>query len=111
VPIGHTTNLASRLEGLAHPGSVVVSANAYKLVESYFACKPLGAARLKGIDEPAPIYEILGVGPLRTKLQGAARRGLTRFVGRHSELEQMRRVLELAKARHGQIVAVMGEPG
>jgi class 3 adenylate cyclase/predicted ATPase len=111
VPIGHTTNLASRLEGLAHPGSVVVSANTYKLVEGYFECKPLGAARIKGIDEPVPIYEILGVGPLQTKLQVAARRGLARFVGRHSELEQMRRALELAKAGHGQIVAVMGEPG
>src|SRR6185436_12479919 len=49
--------------------------------------------------------------PLRTKLQVAARRGLTRFVGRHTEMEQLRRAVEQAKAGHGQIVGVMGEPG
>ncbi len=111
VPVGHSTNLASRMEGLAMPGSIVVSENTYKLIEGYFECKALGAAQVKGINEPVNIYEVLGVGPLRTRLQVAARRGLVRFVGRHSELEQMRRALDQAKAGHGQIVAVMGEPG
>src|SRR5262249_18174701 len=50
-------------------------------------------------------------GPLRTRLQVAARRGLTRFIGRQSEREHLRRALEQAKAGHGQIVGVMGEPG
>src|SRR4030095_5151521 len=50
-------------------------------------------------------------GPRRTKLQVAMRRGLTRFVGRHSEMEQLQRALEHAKTGHGQIVGVMGEPG
>jgi predicted ATPase len=54
---------------------------------------------------------VLGAGPLRTRLQVSARRGLTRFVGRHSELEQMQRALAQAQAGHGQIVGVMGEPG
>src|SRR4029434_11247445 len=53
----------------------------------------------------------MGAGPLRTRLQVAARRGLTRFVGRQSEMEQLQRALEQAKAGHGQIVGVMGEPG
>src|SRR5262249_7602134 len=57
------------------------------------------------------VYEVLGAGPLRTRLQVAARRGLTRFVGRQSELEQLRLALEQAQAGHGQIVGVMGEPG
>src|SRR5213594_1454034 len=61
--------------------------------------------------EPLPVYEVVGAGPLRTRLQVAARRGLTRFVGRHSELEQLQRAFEQAKAGHGQIVGVMGEPG
>src|SRR5712692_9002424 len=111
VPVGHSTNLASRMESLATPGSIVVSEHTYKLIEGYFECKPLGAAQVKGIDEPVPIYEVLGVGPLRTRLQVAARRGLVRFVGRHSEMEHLKRAFEQAKSSHGQIVGVMGEPG
>jgi len=57
------------------------------------------------------VYEVLGAGPLRTRLQVAARHGLTRFVGRQSELEQLRRAWQEAQAGHGQIVGVMGEPG
>jgi class 3 adenylate cyclase/predicted ATPase len=110
-PIGHSTGLASRMEGLATPGSIVVSEHTYKLTEGYFECKPLGAVRVKGVSAPVSIYEVLGVGPLRTRLQVAARRGLVRFVGRHSEMAQLQRALEQAKAGHGQIVGVMGEPG
>jgi hypothetical protein len=110
-PIGHSTGLAARMEGLATPGSIVVSEHTYKLTEGYFAFKPLGAVRVKGVSEPVNIYEVVGVGPLRTRLQVAARRGFTRFVGRQSELEQLRRTLAQATAGHGQIVGVMGEPG
>jgi len=109
--IGHSTSLASRMEGLATPGSIVVSEHTYKLTDGYFQFKALGAARVKGVSEPVYIYEVLGVGPLRTRLQVAARRGLARFVGRRSELEQMQKAWDLTKAGHGQIVAAMGEPG
>src|SRR4030095_11759624 len=77
----------------------------------YFAFKDLGQTQIKGVEAPLKVYEVLGVGLLRTKLQVAARRGLTRFVGRQSELEQMQHALTQAKAGHGQIVGVMGEPG
>src|SRR5712692_202486 len=110
-PIGHSTSLASRMESLAIPGSVLVSEHTQKLTEGYFDFKPLGAARVKGVSEPVHIYEVLGVGPLRTRLQVTARRGLVRFVGRQSELEQMKKASELARGGHGQIVGVMGEPG
>src|SRR5215510_2417029 len=108
-PIGHSTGLASRMEGLATPGSIVVSEHTYKLTEGYFAFKPLGTVRVKGVTEPIPIYEVLGVGPLRTRLQVAARRGFTRFVGRQRELEQLQQALLHAQAGHGQIVGVIGE--
>src|SRR5712692_9763131 len=111
VPVGHSVNLASRMESLAMPGSIVASENTYKLVEGYFECKALGAVQVKGLDEPVNLYEVLGIGPLRTRLQVATRRGLVRFVGRQSELEQLKKSLEQAKAGHGQIVGVMGEPG
>ncbi|MBI3302216.1 MAG: zinc ribbon domain-containing protein, partial [Deltaproteobacteria bacterium] len=109
-PIGHSTNLAARMEGLATPGTIVVSEHTHKLTEGYFEFKALGAAQVKGVTEPVHIYEVWGVGPLRTRLQVAARRGLVRFVGRQSELEQLKKTLEQAKAGHGQIVGVMGEP-
>ncbi len=111
VPVGQSTHLASRMENLATPGAIVVSEHTHKLTEGYFDFKSLGPAQIKGFTEPVHIYEVSGVGPLRTKLQVAARRGLVRFVGRQSEMEQLRRVWELAKAGHGQIAGVVGEPG
>ena len=111
VLVGQSTNLASRMESLATPGSILVSEHTYKLTEGYFEFKALGQAQVKGFAEPLNIYEVAGVGPLRTKLQLSVRRGLARFVGRQSELEQLQRALESAKAGHGQIAGVMGEPG
>ncbi len=111
VPIGHSTNLASRMESLATPGSIVVSEHTHRLTDGYFEFKSLGAAQVKGVSEPIKIYEVVGVGPLRTKLQVAARRGLARFIGRQRELETLQKALEQTKAGHGQIAGVMGEPG
>jgi len=111
VPVGHSTNIAARMEQMANPGSIVVTEYTHKLTAGYFEFKALGRTQVKGVEEPLNVYEVLGAGPLRTRLQVAARRGLTRFVGRHSEMDQMRQALEQAKEGHGQIVGVMGEPG
>ncbi len=111
VPVGHSTNLAARMEQLAAPGSILVTEQTHRLTEGYFAFKALGETPIKGMEAPLHIYEVLGAGPLRTRLQVAARRGLTRFVGRYVETDQMKRALDQAKAGHGQIVGVMGEPG
>ena len=111
VPIGHATSLAARLQSMANPGSIVVSASTFRLTDGFFAFKALGAAQIKGVSEPVPVYEVVGVGPLRTRLQVAARRGLVRFVGRQRELELMQQAWEQAKRGQGQIVAAVGEPG
>jgi len=110
-PIGHPANLASRMQSLANPGSTVISEATRKLVEGYFALKSLGSSRVKGIAEPVNLHEVTGVGPLRTKLQRAALRGFTRFVGRDAEMAALDRAAEFAKSGHGQIVAVVGEAG
>jgi class 3 adenylate cyclase len=110
-PIGHTTNLASRMQVVAPTGSIAISEATRKLVEGYFLLKALGPTLVKGLAEPINVYEVTGLGPLRTRLQRAAGRGLTRFVGRGAELAQMRRALELARDGHGQVVAAMGDPG
>src|SRR5262249_4892902 len=111
VPVGHSTNLAARMEQLANPGTVLVTEYTHKLTEGSFQFKALGETQVKGVEKPLPIYEVLGIGPLRTRLQVAARRGLTRFVGRQAEQEQLRRAFTHATAGHGQIVGVIGEPG
>ncbi|MBI3797001.1 MAG: AAA family ATPase, partial [Deltaproteobacteria bacterium] len=111
VPVGHSTNLAARMEQLAAPGSILVTAYTHRLTDGYFVFKDLGQTQIKGMEGPLHVYEVLGAGPLHTKLQVSARRGLTRFVGRQAELEQLRLALEQATAGHGQIVGTMGEPG
>jgi len=110
-PIGHTTNLASRLQSLARTGTVAVSEQTCKLVEGYFQLKPLGPTRIKGVSEPVNVYEVTGLGPLRTRLQRSAGRGLSKFVGRQAEMESLKRAADQAKAGRGQIVAAMAEAG
>jgi class 3 adenylate cyclase len=67
--IGHTTNLASRMQTAAPVGSIVVSEATRKLYEGCFILKPLGATKVKGVSEPVNVYEVTGLGPLRTRLQ------------------------------------------
>src|SRR5262249_15408900 len=99
------------MEQLASPGSILVTEQTHKLTAGYFEFKALGKTQVKGVEAPLHVYEAVGAGPLRTRLQVAAQRGLTRFVGRHMGMAQIRRALEQTKAGHGQIVGVMGEPG
>ena len=110
-PIGHTANLASRMQAVAPTGSIAISENARRLVEGYFALKPRGPTRVKGVTEPVNVYEVTGLGSLRTRLQRSAGRGLSKFVGREREMAAMRHALELMKKGHGQVVAAMGEAG
>ena len=83
-PIGHSTSLAARLQTLANPGSIAISEAMRKLVEGYFT---IGLARIKGSTDRVEVYEVTGLGPLRTRLQRSAGRGLTKFVGREREME------------------------
>jgi adenylate cyclase len=110
-PLGHTIHIASRMEGIATPTSILVSESTYKLAEGYFAFKALGGAQIKGIPEPLAVYEVLGPGTLRTRLQLAAHRGLARFVGRELEMEHLNRALTTVRAGQGQVVGVVGEAG
>jgi hypothetical protein len=110
-PIGYSISLASRLQTLAAPGSIVIGESVQKLVEGYFQLKALGTSRLKGVSEPVHVYDVLGLGPLRTRLQRSVRRGLTKFVGREREIEALKHAAEQVRTGHGQIAAAMAEPG
>lgn len=110
-PVGHAINLASRFESLAEPGAILAGAETWALAEGYFRFRALEPIVVKGVREPVTAYEVLGLGPLRTRLEMAARRGLARFVGRASELERMLAALARTRNGAGEIVALMGEPG
>ena len=80
-PIGHSVSLASRLQSLAAPGSVVIGKGVQQFVEGYFQLKAMGASRIKGVREPVNVYEVIGLGSLRTRLQRSAGRGLNQVRG------------------------------
>src|SRR4051812_39169622 len=80
--VGQTTHLAARMEQSATPGAVLIAPDTLRLVEGYVQIKALGPISIKGLDEPIEVYEIVGAGASRTRLQAAAARGFTRFVGR-----------------------------
>jgi len=109
--VGQTTHLAARMEQLAAPGSIRLTAGTLHLAEGFIQVTPLGPVPIKGLGEPIEVFELVGAGAARTRLEAAARRGLTRFVGRDAELEQLRDALDRASLGHGQVVAVVGEPG
>ncbi|MFQ5896985.1 MAG: adenylate/guanylate cyclase domain-containing protein [Candidatus Methylomirabilia bacterium] len=109
--VGQTTHLAARMEQLASPGSILLTAETLRLAEGFVQVKPLGPVPVRGLEAPIEVYEIIGAGPVRRRLEAAVARGLTRFVGRQTELEGLRQALEQAHAGHGQVVAVVGEPG
>jgi class 3 adenylate cyclase len=109
--IGQTTHLAARMEQLADPGSIVIAPETLALAEGYVEVRPLGSVPVKGLVDPVETYELMGAGPRRSRLSAAAARGLTRFVGRDGELEQLREALGRAAEGHGQVIAIVGEPG
>jgi class 3 adenylate cyclase/ribosomal protein L40E len=107
-PVGHVTNLAARMQTVAPAGSIAASQATQRLCEGYFEFRALGPTAVKGLNAPVEVYEVVRAGPLKTHFQLAARRGLTKFVGREAELAQMKRALELARSGKGQLVASGG---
>ena len=110
-PIGLTAHLAARLQTIAPPGSIAISEQTRALVEGYFELRTLGPTAVKGVSEPVSVFEVTGLGPLRTHFEVSAQRGLTKFVGREREIAELKRALGLAHSGRGQIVAAVAEAG
>src|SRR5260370_14062647 len=110
-PVGHAATLAARMQTVAPAGGIVISEETRRLVEGYFELRDLGKTEVKGVSEPINVYEVTGIGALRGHFELAARRGLTKFVGREREVAEMKRALELARAGQGQIVAALAGAG
>jgi class 3 adenylate cyclase len=109
--VGQTTHLAARMEQLATPGTIHLPAATLRLVEGLIRVTSLGPMPIKGLPVPVEVFELLGVAPMRRRLQAAIARGLTRFIGREQELAVLRQTLAQAGQGQGQLVALLGEAG
>jgi class 3 adenylate cyclase/tetratricopeptide (TPR) repeat protein len=109
--VGQTTHLAARMEQMATPGTILLAPATLRLAEGYVQVMARGPVAVKGLPDPVEIYALTGASAQRSRLHVAAARGLTRFVGRDAEIEQIRRALALGHEGRGQVVAIVGEPG
>jgi class 3 adenylate cyclase/tetratricopeptide (TPR) repeat protein len=109
--VGQTTHLAARMEQLATPGSILLTADTLRLVEGLVQVTALGSIPVKGLSEPVEAIELVGASTLRGQFQAKVAGGLTRFVGRQTERAAIVQALERAGAGHGQVVALVGEAG
>jgi class 3 adenylate cyclase/tetratricopeptide (TPR) repeat protein len=109
--VGPTTHLAARMEQLALPGTVRLSADTARLAEGFIEARSLGPVPVKGLKAPVEVFELKGAAEGRSRFLVAIARGLSRFVGRHAELAALEHALDRAGEGHGQVFATIGEPG
>jgi class 3 adenylate cyclase/ribosomal protein L40E len=109
--VGDTVNLASRMEGLAEPGTTYVTGETFKLTEGLFRFEALGEKEVKGKEELVKVYRVIVPSTRRTRFDVSAERGLTPFVARERELELLLDGFERSKAGGGQAFSIMGEAG
>ena len=108
--IGETTHLARRMEEMAPPGAIWLTRATFALADSLVQARPLGALGVRGRSSPVEVFELVGARALR-RIEVAALRGLTRFVGRDREMEELERIHQQVLGGHGQVTAVFGELG
>jgi class 3 adenylate cyclase len=109
--VGDTTNLASRMESIARPGTILVSKNTFKLARDFFEFESLGKIEVKGKKEPQEAFELIKTGEVETRIEAAVAKGLTRFVGRKNSMASLMEAYEKAKSGSGQVVGIVGEAG
>jgi class 3 adenylate cyclase len=109
--VGQTTHLAARMEQLAPPGTIRLTAGTVRLIEGLVQVTALGPLPIKGFAEPVEVYELVGAMAVRQRFQARAAQGLTRFVGRQHEIDVLHQALEQTGTGHGQVVALVGEAG
>jgi class 3 adenylate cyclase len=108
---GNTVGLGQRMEQLATPDQVYLTANSANLVSGFFGLRDLGPFQLKGVSAPVRVYELEGVGPLRSPLEVSRSRGFSRFVGRQTEMAALEAALSQSLDGSAQVIGVVGEPG
>lgn len=109
--VGDTTNLASRMQNLASPGSILVSKHTHRLTRDFFEFETLGEIAVKGKDRPQEAYGLVRAGEIKTRFGAARAKGLTRFVGRESAMGSLLEAYDNAASGSGQVVGIVGEAG
>src|SRR5215469_7654079 len=109
--VGDTTHLASRVQGVAPPGTILITEASHRLVEGYVRTEGLGPVAVKGRSEPVRVYRVMGRRRGRTRLEVSVDRGLTELVGREQDLAVLHECLARVRAGRGQVVGIVGEPG
>ena len=109
--VGDTTNLASRLESMASPNSILVSQDTFRLVQDFFEFETLGPVKVKGKEEPQEAFELLKASGVKTRFGAAVVKGLTRFVGRKNSMTALKEAYDWFLSGSGQVVGVVGEAG
>jgi class 3 adenylate cyclase len=109
--LGETPNVAARLQGLAAPNTVVISATTFQLLGGFFACQPLGTPPLKGLTQPLAVYQVRSESTARSRLDAAGPTGLTPLVGREQEMALLQARWAQVKEGVGQVVLLGGEAG
>jgi class 3 adenylate cyclase len=109
--VGDTSNLASRIEQIARPGTSLVSGHTHKLAREYFEFKSLGEVEVKGKKTPPEAFELIKAGDVDTRIGASVAKGLTRFVGREKSIALLMEAFEKAQSGSGQIVGVVGDAG
>jgi class 3 adenylate cyclase/tetratricopeptide (TPR) repeat protein len=109
--LGETPNLAARLQGLAAPNTVVISAVTFQLLGGFFACQPLGTPPLKGQARPLVVYRVLYESMARSRLEAVGSTGWTPLVGRAQESALLLECWAQVKEGVGQVVLLSGEAG
>ncbi len=109
--LGETPNIAARIQGLAEPDTVVLSAATYRLIEGFFDCEALGEQALRGVAEPIVVHQVLQESGVQSRLDIASARGLTPLVGRESEVALLLERWAQVKDGSGQVVLLSGELG
>ena len=109
--LGETPNIAARMQGLAEPDTLYISASTYQLIQGYFECQELGEYVLRGVSEPVVVYRVLRESGAQSRLDVASTRGLTPLVGRESEVTVLLERWAYAKDGHGQVILLSGEAG
>ena len=109
--LGETPNLAARLQGIAAPNTLVISAATFQLLGGFFACQPLGTPPLKGQAQPLAVYRVLYESMARSRLEAAGSTGWTPLVGREQEVGLLLERWAQVKEGVGQVVLLSGEAG
>jgi predicted ATPase len=109
--LGETPNIAARLQGLAAPNTLVISAATFPLLGGFFACQPLGTPRLKGQAQPLAVYRVLYESMARSRLEAVGSTDLTPLVGREQEIGLLQARWAQVKEGSGQVVLLSGEAG